>query len=149
MMPQFNGSETIEAPRQAVWDFLTDPQKVGDCVPGLKSLQVTDSDHFTADVRVGVGILRGTIKVKYEVVEKNPPSRIVMKMDGSGVGSKALINSTVELKDAPQGTQLDWVADVTVSGTLAGLGARYLNDIAFKTVSDIFKCTKEKLKRQR
>ncbi|MFP3209039.1 MAG: carbon monoxide dehydrogenase subunit G [Nitrososphaeria archaeon] len=144
-MPQFKGSEVISAPRQAVWDFLTDPQKVGGCVPGLKSLQVVDSDHFNAEVQVGIGILRGTVKVKYEVVEKVPPERITMRMDGSGVGSKALINATVELKEAQQGTQLDWVADVTVSGTLAGLGARYLNDIAFKTVSDIFKCTKEKL----
>ncbi|MGC8556214.1 MAG: CoxG family protein [Conexivisphaera sp.] len=145
-MPQFKGSETIEAPRQVVWEFLNDPQRVGGCVPGLKSLQVIDQDHFNADVQVGVGILRGTVKVKYEVVERSQPSRMVMRMDGSGVGSKALINATVELRDAPQGTQLDWVADVTVSGTLAGLGARYLNDIAFKTVSDIFKCAKEKLK---
>ena len=144
-MPQFKGSETVTASRQVVWDFITDPQKVGGCIPDLKSMHVIDTDHFDAEVKVGMGILRGTMKVKYEVTSKDPPSKITMKMDGSGLGSKALINAAVELKEVPQGTQLDWVADVTVSGTLAGLGARYLNDIAFKTVSDLFSCVKEKL----
>ena len=144
-MPQFKGSEVVMAQRQAVWDFITDPQKVGGCVPGLKSMQVIDADHFDAEVKVGIGILKGTMKVKYEVTSKDPPSKITMKMDGSGLGSKALINAVVELKEVPQGTQLDWTADVTVSGTIASLGARYLNDVAYKTVSEMFSCIREKL----
>ena len=144
-MPQFKGSEVVMAQRQVVWDFITDPQKVGGCVPGLKSMQVIDADHFDAEVKVGIGILKGTMKVKYEVTSKDPPSKITMKMDGSGLGSKALINAVVELKEVPQGTPLDWTADVTVSGTIASLGARYLNDVAYKTVSEMFSCIREKL----
>mgnify|MGYP001413848984 CR=1 FL=1 len=30
------GDVTIQAPRKKVWDFLTDPNQIGQCVPGLE-----------------------------------------------------------------------------------------------------------------
>ena len=145
-MPQFKGTEIIEAPREKVWEFLTDPNKIGNCAPGLKKLDVIDQDHFNAEVKVGLGFLKGTVKIKYEALEKTEPERLKLKMTGSGVGSQVNIEATVELKEVEGKTQLDWVADVKVSGMLAGLGGRYLDDAAYKNVAELFKCTKEKLK---
>ena len=36
----FKGTVTINAPREKVWAFLTDPSKLTECVPGLESLDV-------------------------------------------------------------------------------------------------------------
>ncbi len=146
-MPQFKGSELIEASRETVWGFLTDPNKVGNCAPGLKKLDVTDQDHFSVEVKVGLGFLRGTVKAKYETLEKNPPEKLTLRILGSGIGSQVDIKAMVGLKEVEQNkTQLDWVADVKLSGMLAGLGGRYINDAAYKNVSELFKCTREKLK---
>ena len=42
---QFDGTETINKPREAAWRFMTDPHAVSQCVPGLKSLDVIAPDY--------------------------------------------------------------------------------------------------------
>lgn len=37
---RFNGTVTINAPRERVWKFLTDPRELMQCAPGLESLDV-------------------------------------------------------------------------------------------------------------
>ena len=34
------GDVTIHAPRRKVWDFLTDPNQVGQCVPGVEKIEM-------------------------------------------------------------------------------------------------------------
>src|SRR5204863_7457199 len=36
----FKGTVTINAPREKVWAFLTDPSRLTECAPGLESLDV-------------------------------------------------------------------------------------------------------------
>jgi carbon monoxide dehydrogenase subunit G len=145
-MTRFQGEEIIDAPVEKVWEFISDPNKIGGCAPGVKKLEVTDEDHFNAEVKVGLGFLKGTVKVRYEALEKKPPEKLVLKMSGSGIGSQIDIKATVELKPENGRTKLAWFADVTVSGMLAGLGGRYINDATYKNVSELFKCVKETLK---
>lgn len=35
---QLNGSVNINAPRQRMWDFPTDPETVARCAPGVESI---------------------------------------------------------------------------------------------------------------
>jgi len=35
------GDVAIRAPRKRVWDFLTDPNQIGQCVPGVEKIEVT------------------------------------------------------------------------------------------------------------
>jgi len=34
------GDVTIHAPREKVWDFLTDQNQVGQCVPGVEKIEM-------------------------------------------------------------------------------------------------------------
>lgn len=47
-MRTYEGEFTIEQPREAVWAFVTDPQKIGRCIPDLIELNVENENRFKA-----------------------------------------------------------------------------------------------------
>jgi carbon monoxide dehydrogenase subunit G len=50
------------------------------------------------------------------------------------------------LSDGADGaTTMDWSADVTISGTLASVGARLIEGTANKMISQTFECIRVKL----
>ena len=46
---------------------------------------------------------------------------------------------------APDRTTMQWTSDVTISGTIAQLGARLIQGTADKTIQQVFACIKTKL----
>ena len=53
----FEGTVEIAAPRDRVWAFVIDPSQVGQCGPGVESIEVADATHFKATAKVGVGFI--------------------------------------------------------------------------------------------
>ena len=56
----FEGTVDIAAPRERVWAFVIDPNQVGQCGPGVESIEVIDDTHFKATAKVGIGLLADT-----------------------------------------------------------------------------------------
>ena len=48
----FKGDVTINAPRERVWAFLTDPHQVTQCAPGLQSVEVIDDSHLHVTMKM-------------------------------------------------------------------------------------------------
>ena len=71
---KFEGTVDIAAPRDRVWAFLMDPNQVGNCGPGVESIEVIDEDHFKAKAKVGVGFISAKFVVDMTVAEKNVPT---------------------------------------------------------------------------
>ncbi|MGH2523219.1 MAG: CoxG family protein [Anaerolineales bacterium] len=141
------GSTTINAPREKVWDFLTDPHKVSQCAPGVESVEIVEpGKKFRAIAAIGFG----TVKVKFagdaEFVELEAPNRAKIKGHGNAPGSAADVTSEMFLSDGPNGaTELRWTADVVVLGTLAGLAARMMGAVTQKLTGEFFNCAKKKI----
>jgi len=50
------GDVAIRAPRKRVWDFLTDPNHIGQCVPGVEKIEIIEPDKkYRGVVSVGLG----------------------------------------------------------------------------------------------
>lgn len=138
MKLNLNGVEQIQAGSEAVGQFVTDPDKVGRCLPDLQELTVTDPQHFTAFVKIGIGPIRGRFKME---VQLGPLTggEMTMKLKGSGMGNGLAMNSTMRLVAAAAGqTELHWSAEASVSGPLAGVGGRLLEGQAKKTTEALF-----------
>ncbi len=145
---QFSGEERIKAPRAAVWEFLTDPEKIAQCAPGLEDggITVVDDDHFTVKVRAGVGFIRSAFEFDCEWVERVEPSRAVIKADGNAPGSSVTMSATMLLEDDDEGgTVMNWNTDAQISGRLAGVGGRLINPVADRMTGQIFDCVRQKL----
>ncbi len=141
----FEGTFEVKAPRDRVWDFVIDPNKIGKCLPDLKSLQVEADNKFTAVARVGIGFMKGDFKFQLAIVEQNPPSHARLKGTGTGVGSSMSMDTAIDLADAGTGTKLTYKADVQIGGTLASVGQRVIGGTIEKTIGEVFSCVKKQV----
>jgi carbon monoxide dehydrogenase subunit G len=143
---KFAGTVAIDAPRDKVWAFVIDPNQVGQCGPGVESIEVIDERHFKATAKVGIGFISARFVVNMEMAEQEPPDRAVIKAHGQAPGSAVDATAEMTLSDgADGGTTMDWSADVTISGSLASLGARLIEGTANKMIGQTFDCMKTKL----
>ena len=142
----FAGTVEIKAPRDRVWAFVTDPNQVGSCGPGVESIEVVDETHFRARARVGVGFISARFVVDLEMAEQVPPDHAVIRARGQAPGSAVDATASMTLADGPDdATRMDWVADVTIAGTIASVGARLIEGTANKMIGQTFDCMRAKL----
>jgi carbon monoxide dehydrogenase subunit G len=143
---KFSGTTDIAAPRERVWAFVIDPNQVGQCGPGVESIDVIDDTHFKATAKVGIGFINARFVVNMELAEQQPPDRAVLKAHGQAPGSAVDATASMTLSDgAAGGTVMDWSADVAIAGSLASLGARLIEGTANKMIGQTFDCMKAKL----
>jgi carbon monoxide dehydrogenase subunit G len=143
---RFEGSLSIQAPREKVWAFLIDPQSVSRCLPDVQRLEVTGEGTFKAVLRVGVGFIKGNFAFDVAMGELQPPAHLVLTGRGGGLGSAVDVKSTLDLAAGDGGaTRMDWSAEVVVSGPIASVGARVLNSTVEKKTGELFQCLKTQL----
>lgn len=142
----FSGEERIQASRAEVWAFVSDPNRITECAPGLQSIEIVDDTHFNVSVRAGVGMIRGNFDFECEWVELDEPNRARISAKGNAPGSAVSMDSTMDLSDDEGGgTLMQWTADAQVSGRLAGVGSRLINPVANRMTKQIFDCIRGKL----
>src|SRR5215212_2596016 len=143
---KFAGTVDIAAPRDRVWAFVIDPNQVGQCGPGVESIEVIDATHFKATAKVGIGFISARFVVNMEMAEQVPPDKAVIKAHGQAPGSAVDATASMTLSDIDGGgTRMDWDADVAIAGSLASLGARLIEGTANKMIGQTFACMKDKL----
>lgn len=143
---KFAGTVEINAPRDRVWAYVTDPEQVGQCGPGVESIEVIDDTHFKATAKVGIGFISARFVVNMEFAEVNAPNDATIKAHGQAPGSAVDAIAQMRLSDsASGGTTMDWDADVNIAGTLASVGARLIEGTANKMIGQTFDCMKTTL----
>ena len=60
-----SGERRFDAPRDAVWKVLNDPASMAKTMPGVESFDVHDDRHWTANVKVPLGL--GGLKMKVDM----------------------------------------------------------------------------------
>ena len=127
---QFSGDPVITAPRQVVWDRLTDPDFIAVSAPGVESVQALDPTHFTVMSGLGLGPMKVKFTLDVELFDVVERESLRMRSLARGPGSVVDVVSVVRLEDAQAGTRLNWSATSDVSGTLANLGPRMIEGAA-------------------
>jgi Uncharacterized conserved protein len=143
----FKGTVTVNAPREKVWEFLTTPEQLTECAPGLESLEViTPNEKFRAVASIGFGAVKVSFVVDVTWMDLDPPNRARTKIHGKAPGSVVDGTSEMVLSDGPDGaTVLNWSADVTVIGTIASLAARLMGTVTRKLTDAFFECVRKKI----
>ena len=60
---QLKGNITIRAPRKKVWDFLTDLNQIGQCVPRVEKIETIELvKKYRGVVSVGLGSVKARFK---------------------------------------------------------------------------------------
>jgi carbon monoxide dehydrogenase subunit G len=143
---EFSGTQKIAVPIEKVWAYLLDVNNVAACAPGFQSLEVLGDEHWKAVVAVGVGPIKAKFTMDVTRPEMHEPDRMVVKGRGKAPGSAVEMSGIMNLvAEGPEETRMDWSATVTVSGTIASVGARLMNSTAEKLTGQFFNCLKSKL----
>ncbi len=131
------GDVIIQAPRKKVWDFLTDPNQIGQCVPGVEKIEtIEEMKRYHGVVSVGLGSVKARFSGEVEILELDEPNRAKLKAHGTATGSAADAISEMSLSDGPDGSTLvHWTADVNVSGQLTSLVSRLMVPVSQKLAS--------------
>lgn len=145
MKLEYNGQEQIPVAPDAVWAFVTDPDKVAHCLPDLIDATVVDATHFNATVRVGVGPVRGKFSFKFELQPDAAARRIGIKASGGGFGSVVDLTAGADVVPAGEATTLNWKGEAEMRGPVAAVGGRVLDGQARKLIEQTFATVRDSL----
>lgn len=142
----FEGQQSINAPIQTVWSFLTDPHSVAACTPGFISMEILSPTHFKPTVGVGIGAVKAKFTLDVTMEDVREPFHATAVAKGNAGGSAAEVRGGMDLAVVSDSvTDMRWAADVNVMGTIATVGARLLEGTAQKLTTRFFECFKQKL----
>ena len=140
------GSYTLRSPRTRVWSFISDPQKIAQCLPDLQSIDLKDSKSFSVTVKVGMAFVRGSFKFDFTLQDQIPPSHSSFEAIGKGAGVSVRLTASIDLKEIDaNSTELSWKTDAQLSGLLSELSPSLLQSSTNKFTEQFFECVKTKL----
>jgi len=133
-----SGERTFGASRATVWKVLNDPEAMARTMPGVESFDVHDDRHWTANVKIPLGLGGLRMKVDMEKAEEREPEFAKMAIKGQGVGAMMRMETSFTLADATEGgTAMAWEADVHIAGPVGSMGQRVLQPIVNQQVQHV------------
>ncbi len=116
---------TIAAPADQVWALLLDPKVMGQCVPGMQSIDVISDVEYVSVIQVKIAFVSAKFKLKTTITEQRAPH--YLRSEGTGedasVASSLKQTSEIFLTDLPGGqTELRMKINVDVLGRLGTFG---------------------------
>jgi carbon monoxide dehydrogenase subunit G len=131
------GTKTLDAPQGLVWEVLMDPERMAKLLPGIESFEVHDEDHWTAAVKVPLGMGGLKLKFAFEQLEKRPMDYAKLSAKGQGVGAIVNMQTEFHLAADGHGTSMRWEADVRVAGPVGSMGQRVFQPIVNQQVTAV------------
>ncbi len=129
-MLSFSGEFTVPRTPQEVYEFLVDPHRLVKCLPDLMRYEVQDQDHFNVTVRVGVGRVRGPMRMKVEIAERREGSYARILGKGSMINSQISIDGSFNLSETASGSTLvSWTGNAKLGAFLMQLVGGLLDQL--------------------
>ena len=143
---EMSGEQLIEAPQQATWAALNDPEVLKACVPGCESIDLIGADVYQVLMVARVGPVSAKFKGKLTLSDIRPPDSYALAFEGQGgAAGFAKGSASVRLSDEHGKTRLAYDVKASVGGKLAQIGSRLVDAAAKKVADDFFRNFNEKL----
>ncbi|HBL29607.1 MAG TPA: hypothetical protein DD490_22465, partial [Acidobacteria bacterium] len=140
---QIEKSFVVQAPFQAVWDFLIDPKRVAGCLPGAAITDQIDETAWAGTMNVKVGPVTAAYRGKLRF-ERLDPAAGEADIAASGQETRGKGGADMKMKSkvverSPGVTEVTVTSDVNVMGVLAQFGRGMIQDVSdqlFQKFSD-------------
>ncbi len=121
------GEYTFDAPPEAVWDAIMDPEVLRNILPGCESLEQVSANEYNGTLNVRVGPVQGTFAGKVVLSDLQKPERFHLEIDGQGAAGfvRGGGDARLELRDGK--TVLFYEGKADVGGRIASVGQRLLD----------------------
>ena len=132
-----SGEKSFNAPRSVVWEVLNDPARMAKLMPGIESFDVKDDRHWSARVKVPLGLGALPLSFDFEKTDEREPEYARLSAKGKGVGAVVSMDTEFNLSEADGGTGMQWEADVSMAGPVGSMGQRVLQPIVNQQVGNV------------
>jgi carbon monoxide dehydrogenase subunit G len=132
-----SGTKELSAPRDKVWEVINEPSEMAKLMPGVESFEVHDERHWTAKVKVPLGLGGLKMTMNFEKLEERAPEFASMRAKGTGVGALVDMTTSFTLSEAGEATSMAWEADVKIAGPVGAMGQRVLQPIVNQQVQQV------------
>jgi carbon monoxide dehydrogenase subunit G len=124
------GSRTLDAPRDAVFAAILDPNTLLGVIPGCREIEQTSDDEYRGLISLRLPGMVGSYRTVVRVVESDAPS--FGRLDGEVVGALGSItgHASFRLAEADGRTTVDYEGEATIGGPLARLDGRFVEGLA-------------------
>lgn len=123
----------VDEPVEKVWAFLSDPKKVGVCVPGAQITEQVDERTYKGAIKVKVGPSVTDYKGEVQIVRLDAAAHEIEILgkgqDVRGKGS-ASMKMTGKLRAVDGGTEVVNISELNVVGILAQMGGRVITEVS-------------------
>ena len=140
-----SGEKRFEAPRERVWNVLNSPESMAKTMPGVEGFEVHDERHWTANVKVPLGLGGLRMKINFEKLEEREPEFARLAAKGEGVGAIMNMQTSFELAEEDGGTLMKWAADVSIAGPVGSMGQRVLQPIINQQVGNVLRSLEQQV----
>lgn len=104
----------FDAPPEAVWEFISDPAKRAGAISVVDDFELHGERGATWHVRLPIPVVRSTIAVETEEVERDPPRYV--KFTGKSKAFRVTGEHTVEPVDGGTRLRNEFVVDGRLPG---------------------------------
>jgi carbon monoxide dehydrogenase subunit G len=140
-----SGTKELAAPRGTVWGVINEPAEMAKLIPGVESFDVHDEKHWTAKVKVPLGLGGLKMTMNFEKLEEREPEFASLRAKGQGVGALMDMTTSFTLSENEAGTSMAWEADVKIAGPVGAMGQRVLQPIVNQQVSQVLAALEQRV----
>ena len=125
---------TIRAPISAVWDFMTNVEKVCTCIPGAQYKENIGEDQHSVMLLVKVGPIKSSYRSTVSIRSLDN-KKYTIEIEGQGTDTKGKGGATMELvgvlsENENGTTEINGDSTITIQGMLAQFGSRMVEDVS-------------------
>jgi uncharacterized protein len=142
------GSFTVKAPIQKLWDLLLEPETITACLPGAEKVEKIDEKTYDCILKQKVGPIKVALKFRNYLTVMNAPTH--MEIEGEGEDMTKLGHfkqkTIMDLKELDSGAvEVSYKTDTVIVGKLAMFGDRIMRAKAKDTEKEFTKNLQKKL----
>jgi carbon monoxide dehydrogenase subunit G len=138
---------TVPAPVETAWAVLLDVERVAPCLPGA-ALDGGDGTEFSGSMTIKLGPVtsryRGTVLIEHADERARRAVLRARARDARGDGT-ASATITTQLEPAGDGTRVQVVTELQISGPAAQFGRGVMQDVSGKLMRQFADCLAEEM----
>jgi carbon monoxide dehydrogenase subunit G len=121
------GQRTLNAPREAVWQAVLDPEVLTHVLPGCEEFREVGDNEFEGLLKIKIGPVQGKFKGQVSLSNLQEPESYDLHVKGKGAPGFVDGKGTLRLEDHGPTTELIYEVDAKVGGRIASVGQRLLD----------------------
>jgi uncharacterized protein len=139
---------TVSGSREQVAEFLSAPDQMLYCVPGVEEVTLAEDGFYKATLKAKVGPIRASFSGSVTIDSSEAPERI--KASGEGrdraTGTVAKVTLSAELVETePNVTTIISHSDVALRGRLGQFGTGVIQSIASEMIGQFASCVESRV----